>query len=133
MNIIVLTHSKITKLFLTLSKTILAQIHYNYCNHCTNYSHSKQNYQKSLTSVLFLGMLDFGIYFITPTLIIKDVVMETLLDVPAMPAIQEWLFKQQRLYQETKNSYYMDNVRFAMDILRTESLKLAQGLVGVLK
>ena len=133
MNIIVLTHLKISKLFLTLFKTILAQSQHNYCNQCTNYSHSKQNYQKSLTSVLFLGMLDFGIYFITPTLIIKDVVMETLLDVPAMPAIQEWLFKQQRLYQETKNTYYMDNVRFAMDILRTESLKLAQGLVGVLK
>ena len=133
MHIIVLTHLKISKLFLTLFKTILAQIHYNYCNHCTNYSHSKQNYQKSLTIVLFLGMLDFGIYFITPTIITKDFVMKTLRDVPAMPAIQEWLFKQQRLYQETKNTYYMDNVRFAMDILRTEAMKLAQGLAGVLK
>ena len=133
MNIIVLTDSQITKLFLTLSKTILAQIHYNYCNQCTNYSHSKQNYQKSLTSVLFLGMLDFGKFLITPTIITKDFVMKTLRDVPVTPAIQEWLFKQQRLYQETKNSYYMDNVRFAMDILRTEAMKLAQGLAGVLK
>ncbi len=59
--------------------------------------------------------------------------MKTLQDVSTSPAIQEWLINQQTYYHKTKNRYYLDTLKFALEILRTEDLKRKQGLSGGLE